>query len=58
MSGGGKRVSKGRMGSSVITEVDPKQLEKWESDLEKVSSYLIRFKHGIVHLDCFFTVMH
>ena len=36
MSGGGNTVSKGRMGSSVLEEVNPKELEKCEKELEKV----------------------
>ena len=34
MSGGGKKVCKGRMGSSIATDVDPRQLEKMEKKLE------------------------
>lgn len=36
MSGGGNRVSKGRMGSSVVVEVDPNELRNLEIKLEKV----------------------
>ena len=36
MSGGGSRVCKGRMGSKVIVEVDPKEMEEMEQKLEKV----------------------
>ena len=36
MSGGGTRVSRGRMGSSVLTEVDPKELYKMEQELDEV----------------------
>ena len=39
MSGGGKSVSRGRMGSAVVSDVnvDPKQLANMENELEKVS---------------------
>ena len=37
MSGGGSRVCKGRMGSVVVEEFDPKKLEQLESKLAKVS---------------------
>lgn len=37
MSGGGRTVSKGRMGQSVqVTNVNPKDLEKMESDLRSL----------------------
>ena len=36
MSGGGGRVCKGKMGSSVVMDVDPKAVEVWEKQLEKV----------------------
>ena len=36
MSGGGTRVCRGKMGSTVITDVDPKVVEEWENQLEKV----------------------
>ena len=36
MSGGGSRVCRGKMGSTVITDVDPKAVEEWENQLEKV----------------------
>ena len=34
MAGGGGRVSKGRMGSHVVEDVDPKQLERLENQLK------------------------
>ena len=39
MSGGGKSVSRGRMGSAVVSDVnvDPKELANMENELEKVS---------------------
>lgn len=37
MSGGGKSVMKGRMGSSLASEVDPKQLANMENMLEKMT---------------------
>ena len=36
MSGGGGRVSKGRMGSSLQVEVDPDELEDMQQRLEQV----------------------
>lgn len=39
MSGGGGKVSKGRMGSSVVVEIDPKELQALEKNLEKVMSF-------------------
>lgn len=36
MSGGGGRVCKGRMGSSLVVDVDPAQLKQMETKLEKV----------------------
>lgn len=41
MSGGGNTVSKGRMGSSVLEEVNPKELEKCEKELEKYTEELV-----------------
>jgi hypothetical protein len=41
MSGGGKTVCKGRMGSAVISDVDPKELSNMENSLEKVRYKLI-----------------
>ena len=40
MSGGGKTVSRGRMGSSVVgdSSVDPKELANMENELEKVTT--------------------
>jgi hypothetical protein len=35
MSGGGKTVCRGRMGSSIASEVDPKELNNMENSLEK-----------------------
>lgn len=35
MSGGGNKVVKGRMGSSIISDVNPDQLEAMEKTLEK-----------------------
>jgi hypothetical protein len=36
MSGGGGRICRGKMGSKVIMDVDPKTVEDWEKRLEKV----------------------
>lgn len=36
MSGGGTAVCKGKMGSSIVTDVDPKEIANMESSLEKV----------------------
>lgn len=41
MSGGGNTVSKGRMGSSVVEEINPKELEKYEMELEKKTEALV-----------------
>ncbi len=38
MAGGGKHVWKGRMGSSIVVEVDPRELHKMEAELETVIS--------------------
>ena len=38
MSGGGKTVCKGRMGSKIVTEVDPGELEALETKLQKVNN--------------------
>lgn len=35
MSGGGNKVVKGRMGSSIMSDVNPDQLEAMEKTLEK-----------------------
>ena len=35
MSGGGNKVVKGRMGSSIVSDVSPEQLETMEKILEK-----------------------
>lgn len=40
MSGGGKTVCRGRMGSSIASEVDPKELNNMENSLEKVCTCL------------------
>ena len=41
MSGGGKTVCKGRMGSSIASEVDPRELNNMENSLEKVFLLLL-----------------
>ena len=35
MSGGGNKVVKGRMGSSIVSDVSPEQLEAMEKTLDK-----------------------
>ena len=35
MSGGGNKVVKGRMGSSIVADISPDQLEAMEKTLEK-----------------------
>nr|KAG5701435.1 hypothetical protein BaRGS_032767 [Batillaria attramentaria] len=40
MSGGGKSVSRGRMGSAVVGDVDPKELANMENALEKARTEL------------------
>lgn len=37
MSGGGSRVCKGKMGSAVVADVDPKAVEEWQKQLDAVS---------------------
>ncbi|XP_059156870.1 structural maintenance of chromosomes protein 4-like [Physella acuta] len=37
MSGGGTSVCKGKMGSSIVTDVDPKEIANMESSLEKLN---------------------
>lgn len=37
MSGGGTRVCKGKMGSAVVVDVDPKDVEDWQKQLDNVS---------------------
>lgn len=37
MSGGGTRVCKGKMGSAVVVDVDPKDVEEWQKQLDNVS---------------------
>ena len=41
MSGGGNKVIKGKMGSSLVERVDPKELQTMEKELEKVYFKLI-----------------
>lgn len=36
MSGGGGKVCKGKMGSSVIVDVDQRTVDDWQKQLEKV----------------------
>lgn len=43
MTGGGKSVSKGRMGSAVAGDVDPKELSNLENSLQKVVFLFIHF---------------
>lgn len=38
MSGGGKSVSKGRMGSALVADIDPKELANMENMLEKLTN--------------------
>ena len=40
MSGGGSRVSKGRMGCTVVADVDPQQLAELEANLRQVCAFL------------------
>jgi hypothetical protein len=40
MSGGGGKACKGKMGSSVIMDVDQKTVDDWENQLEKVGVFL------------------
>lgn len=45
MSGGGKSVCKGRMGTALVAEIDPKQLANMENMLEKVFIKIIGLDH-------------
>ncbi|XP_069103456.1 structural maintenance of chromosomes protein 4-like [Argopecten irradians] len=38
MSGGGKSVCKGRMGSAIVSDIDPKELTNMENSLEKLTN--------------------
>lgn len=40
MSGGGTKVSKGRMGSNIDSEVTPQQLQEMERELEAQTNCL------------------
>ena len=42
MSGGGKTVCKGRMGSSAVSDVDTKDLANNETKLRKVTTVMIQ----------------
>ena len=41
MSGGGTRVSKGRMGCTVVDDVDPQKLAQLEANLRQVCAFLL-----------------
>ena len=47
MSGGGKSVCKGRMGSSVVSDVDTKDLANNETKLKKVITVLLSTPMGV-----------
>ena len=50
MSGGGNTVCKGKMGSALVQDVDPKELNTMENTLEKVRTWVFevfgKFKHS------------
>ena len=52
MSGGGGKVCKGRMGSAVVTDIDPKELQSMETKLQKVR---LRYNEVSIQYDCFST---
>ena len=47
MSGGGRSVCKGRMGSKILSDVDTKDLSNNESKLKKVSFTRLKISHCI-----------
>ena len=52
MSGGGGKVCKGRMGSAVVTDIDPKELQSMETKLQKVR---LRYSEVSIQYDCIST---
>ena len=51
MAGGGTRVSKGRMGSQVVEDLDPKQLEKLENQLKVDTADMNKFRESKTTLE-------
>ena len=51
MAGGGGRVSKGRMGSRLTEEVDPKILQEMDQKLQKVTQMCIFSQ--LTHIEVF-----
>ena len=47
MSGGGGRVSKGRMGSRVVEDVNPREVEEMEGQLQQVRPPSLKPKHRV-----------
>lgn len=52
MSGGGSRVCKGKMGSAVVADVDPKAVEEWQKQLDAVSCLKYYFRNFIKFVYC------
>lgn len=48
MSGGGNRVSKGKMGSSLVERVDPRELQAMQKELDEVCFHM----HACCFLKC------
>ena len=51
MAGGGSRVSKGRMGSQVLEDIDPKRLERLENQLKVDVADLTKCREMKTHLE-------
>ncbi|KAF5302895.1 hypothetical protein FQA39_LY02075 [Lamprigera yunnana] len=51
MSGGGKTVSRGRMGQSVVSTTDPKHLNKLEKDLQNKDERLREIRQKLIHFE-------
>ncbi|GAB1598806.1 structural maintenance of chromosomes protein 4-like [Argonauta hians] len=51
ISGGGNQVAKGRMGSSVVEQIDPKELEKAEKELQQMSEETNSYRQKKIKLE-------
>ena len=50
MTGGGSKVSRGRMGSSIVQDITPKQLQELERNLEgQTSSLEVRYYCRVIN---------
>ena len=63
MSGGGSRVSKGRMGSSIPSDISPAELKSMEAELVQLErkapvSTRTQLQHGVVMLLICLAVNH